>query len=98
VPRSKFLYDWRTDAHWRGGAEVDDALGGLDKDPRKIHPFRVVKLAGPAQKYAATELQRALAETIIVHEQMVSGSGAAVVLRELLLLKLVRPAARKKRS
>ncbi len=87
---------WRSEAHWRNGAEVDEALGGLDKDPRKIHPFRVVKLVEQAQKYSANELQRALAETILVHEQMVSGSGAAEVLLELLLLKLVRPVARKK--
>ena len=75
---------------------MDAALGSLEKDPRKIHPFRVVKLVEQAQKYSSAELQRALVETIFAHEQMVSGSGAGEVLLELLLLKLVRPAARKK--
>jgi DNA polymerase-3 subunit delta len=84
---------WRTDARWNSGAEVDAALGSLDKDPRTTHPFRTAKLAEQAQKYSAAELQRALAETIAAHEQMVSGSGAADVLLELLLLKLLRPAA-----
>ena len=87
---------WKTDAHWSNSPEVDAALGSLEKDPRKIHPFRVVKLVEQAQKYSSTELQRALAETIMAHEQMVSGSGASEVLLELLLLKLLRPAARKK--
>jgi DNA polymerase-3 subunit delta len=90
---------WRTDAHWRGGADSDAALGSLDKDPRKIHPFRTAKLAEQAQQYSSAELQRALAETLLAHERMVSGSGAADVLLELLLLKLLRPtagAARKK--
>lgn len=83
---------WKTDAHWSNAPEVEAALGSLEKDPRKIHPFRVVKQAEQAQKYSVPELQRALAETIIAHEQMVSGSGAADVLLELLLLKLLRPA------
>ncbi|MCX7009952.1 MAG: hypothetical protein NTY53_22380 [Kiritimatiellaeota bacterium] len=84
---------WKTDAHWSTAPEVDAALGSLDKDPRKIHPFRVVKLADQAQKFSLAELQRALAETILTHERMVSGSGAADVLLELLLLKLLRPTA-----
>ena len=84
--------NWTT-AQWGGGTEADAALGSFEKDPRKTHPFRTAKLAVQAQKYSTAELQRALLETIVAHEQMVSGSGAADVLLELLLLKLLRPAA-----
>lgn len=86
---------WKTEAHWSNSPEVDAALGSLDKDPRKIHPFRVIKLAEQAQKFSLTELQRALAETLATHEQIVSGSGAPDVLLELLLVKVLRPTGRK---
>ena len=85
-------------AQWNSAPETETSLGSLDKDPRKIHPFRVGKLAGQAQKFSIGELQRALAETLATHEQMVSGSGAPEVLLELLLVKLLRtaPAANRK--
>ena len=82
---------------WSSGPLAEGAKDRLrSKEGREMNPFRLGRLAEQAQKYSANELQRALAETIVVHEQMVSGSGAAEVLLELLLLKLVRPVARKK--
>lgn len=84
---------WKTDAYWQNAPDVEAMLGNLDKDPRKTHPFRTAKLAEQAQKFSAAELQRALVETIAVHEQIVSGTSDADTLLELLLIKLLRPAA-----
>jgi len=86
---------WRKEASWSNAPDVVAALDSLDRDPRKIHPYRVIKLVEQAQKYSLPELQRALAETLTTHEQMVSGSGAPDVLLELLLVKLLRPTGRK---
>ncbi|TAN36839.1 MAG: hypothetical protein EPN23_07655 [Verrucomicrobia bacterium] len=84
---------WKTEAYWQNTPDADEALGSLDKDPRKTHPFRTAKLVEQARKYSAAELQRALAETIAVHERIVSGSSGADTLLELLLLKLLRKSA-----
>ncbi len=86
---------WKTEAQWSTAPEVEAALGSLDKDPRKIHPFRVIKLVEQARKFSSSELQRALAETLATHERMVSGSGAPDVLLEMLLVKLLRPTGSK---
>jgi len=81
---------WKTDSYWHDSPDADAALSSLDKDPRKTHPFRTAKLAEQARKYSAAELQRALAETIAVHEQIVSGASSAATLMELLLIRLLR--------
>lgn len=81
---------WKTDAYWQDTPEAEAALGSLEKDPRKAHPFRTAKLVEQARKFSATELQRALVETIAVHERIVSGASSAAPLLELLLLRLLR--------
>lgn len=81
---------WKTDAYWQDASGVDEALGSLDKDPRKTNPYRTVKLVEQARNFSLAELQRALAETLTVHEQIVSGSSAPDTLLELLLIRLLR--------
>ena len=82
-------------SQWSNGPAAEAAKNLLKtKDGRDINPFRLGKLAEQAQKYSATELQRALVETLATHEQMVSGCGAPDVLLELLLLKLLCPSTR----
>ena len=83
-------------AQWSGGSAAEAAKNLLTtKEGRAMHPFRLGKLAvEQATKFLVAELRRNLAETLAIHEQMVSGSGAPEILLELLLVKLLRkPAA-----
>lgn len=85
-------------AVWQLDAEGEEALSLCAKDPRKTHPFRLVKLVEQAQKYSLRELlegQQLLAST---HEQMVSSSIPQALLLEFAILRLSAPADAKKRA
>ena len=76
-------------AVWALDAEGEAALAAFPRDPRKTHPYRLVKLIEQANRYTLRELlkaQQLLAET---HERMVSSSLPPAWQMELLLIRLV---------
>jgi DNA polymerase III subunit delta len=100
------LYRFAIDQGWirRGGSsrgataewatvppEIDHAFTQYwARDPRAMHPFRVLQLANQAQKYTAAELRRAHALVLDAHERLVSSGGSAVVVLDLLLVRVMR--------
>lgn len=76
-------------AVWDVPAEGDAILKQFPKDPRKIHPFRTVKLIEQAMKYSLIELLDAQQQLADTHEQMVSSSVPTDVALELLLIRMM---------
>lgn len=71
--------------------ELDQAFTQYwGRDPRAMHPFRVLQLVNQAQKYTATELRRANGHVLEAHERLVSSGGNASVVLELLLVRVTR--------
>ncbi len=58
------------------------------KNPRKMHPFRLAKMAEQAMKYTRSELRNGLHAILETHEAMVSCSIPRDTQLELLILKI----------
>ncbi len=76
-------------AAWHADEEADRMLAALPRDPRKTHPYRTGLLLKQARRYNRQELIRGYQKTVETHRQLVSGSGAGIVLIELLLLQIL---------
>lgn len=74
---------------WAGlPQEAEDILADkFSRDPRSIHPFRLVKLVEQARQYRKRELYQALQEAVATQKQLVTTSLPAELLLEALLLK-----------
>ena len=79
---------WKQEPVWSTDAEAEAALGAIAKDPRKMHPYRVVKMVEQAQKYTLAELIRAQRQLASTHEQMVSSSIPQELQMELMLIRI----------
>ena len=76
---------------WRTGPEIDQALGGLARDPRKMHWFRASRLAAQARGFPPDALRRGHRLVVEAHEGMVSGSVPSALQLEFLLMRLLAP-------
>lgn len=80
---------WRK-AEWKSVPEVDAFLSSIPRDPRKLHPYRFLKLLEQAAKYSVQELLRCQALVIEAHEAFVSGSPQTKdLLPEFLVIRLL---------
>lgn len=87
----------RTDrgAVWTDSSEATVAMDGLgDWDPRKMHPYRLGRLAEQAENFTTAELARAGEAATRARERMVGGFSSPELLLELLVLQISRPARR----
>jgi len=96
--RVQYKGSWGSVA-WDAPPEAERLLGSLDKDdPRKINPYRVVKLAAQAECYSLSELVAAREQVVRARSRMVSTAVSQTLILELLLMKLIgagqRPSAR----
>lgn len=74
---------------WSRDPDMDRMLSQLPSDPRKMHWFRVGKLAQQAKNYTAEELRVCQKRLIDTHEQLVSGSVSPEIILEMLVIKLI---------
>ena len=74
---------------WAQDPEMDVMFSQLPADPRKMHWFRVAKLAQQARNYTAEELRACQKRLLKTHEQLVSGSVAQEMILEMLVIKLI---------
>ncbi len=74
---------------WNSTAECEQALSTCGYDPRKMHDFRIGKLAQQAQVYSRTEIFQGWQAIVETHEKLVSTSLPDATLVELLVLRLV---------
>ncbi|MFH0880224.1 MAG: hypothetical protein V2A34_10970, partial [Lentisphaerota bacterium] len=74
---------------WEGGAEIDEALSVLPKDPRKTNPFRTGRLVAQARGASRERLILCQQMTMATHEQMVSSRMASDLLLENLVIRLL---------
>jgi len=80
---------------WIENDEVDSVLSALGKgDPRKMHAFRVQKIAEQCAYWTDRELARALRKIVKTHEQLVSSPVSADLLIELLVVDLCTPSGK----
>jgi len=82
--------EWRPTAEWDTGPEADTLLGAMNPDPRKGHPYRVLKLAQQARMYSRARLAGALKRTVAAHEKLVSAGGAKSLQLEFLVIRLMQ--------
>ena len=74
---------------WSENPEEDAVLSRLGKDdPRKMHSFRVQKLAEQCAYWTDRELARALRQIVKTHERLVSSPVSSELLMELLIVAL----------
>lgn len=79
---------------WSDSPEADEVLSRLGKaDPRKMHAFRIQKLAEQCAGWTDRELARALRRIVKTHEQLVSSPVSSDFLIELLVIDLCAPSA-----
>jgi len=72
------------------GPETDMVFGEyMDRDPRKIHPFRVSILAEQARKFNRRRLMHCLKEVTKAHKTLVSSRVPQEMTLELLLIKML---------
>lgn len=76
-------------ASWRSGPEVDEALGGLAKDPRQANPWRAGILGAQAKKFTRAELLAAQRLVLDTHEKLFTSAVPKELLLEILVLKLL---------
>lgn len=74
---------------WAQDPDMDCMLSQLPADPRKIHWFRVGKLAQQAKNYSAEELRACQKRLVDTHEQLLSGTVAQEMILEMLVIKLI---------
>ncbi|MFH0953941.1 MAG: DNA polymerase III subunit delta [Verrucomicrobiota bacterium] len=80
---------WRK-AEWKSAPEADAFLSSLPRDPRQLHPYRLLKLMEQAGKYSVQELLRCQALVVEAHETFVSGSPQTKdLLPEFLVIRLL---------
>lgn len=77
---------------WSDSPEVEEVLSRLGKDdPRKMHAFRVQKLAEQCANWTDRDLARALRQIVKTHERLVSSPVSSDLLIELLVVSLCTP-------
>ncbi len=81
-------------AVWNLDAEGEETLAGFQRNPQKMHWFRVTKLAEQANQYSLRELLQAQSWLARTHEQMVSASMPQELALEFLVIRLVGGRAR----
>jgi len=78
-----------TNTHWDSDTEADNLLGVLGKaDPRKMHSFRLSKLAEQAQAFSLKSLEQARAEAYAQYEKLFYMNVSQELLVELFIIKL----------
>jgi len=79
-----------TQAKWAESDEVEQGLSALGNDnPKKMHPFRLAKLAEQARGFSREELVYYLERVIQTHERMISaGHMPQELLLELLIIEI----------
>lgn len=81
-------------AVWSTDSDLDERLGRMSRDPRKMHPYRTVRLVEQAEQYTLRELlaaQQLLTET---HAQLVSSSIPPGLLLEYCIVRIAaKPSA-----
>ena len=82
---------YRDVVDWNGlPADMEEVMSeGLNRDPRKVHPFRAGLLARQARKYTMRELRRCQRAILRAHEQIVSSSKPDSIVLELLLVRML---------
>ena len=78
------------------GPDFDMVFGEyMERDPRKIHPFRVSILAGQARKFSRKRLHHCLKEVTKAHAKLVSSRVPQEMTLELLLIRMLAVAKQK---
>jgi len=72
-------------------ADTEQALTqALGRNPRAMHPFRLLQEVRQARKFTASELQAKHQQAVAAHEKLVSSSLPPPVVLEMLLVRLAR--------
>jgi DNA polymerase-3 subunit delta len=74
---------------WAQDEEMDRMFSQLPADPRKMHWFRVAKIAQQAQNYTAEELRVCQKRLLETHEQLLSSAVSKNLILEMLVIKLI---------
>jgi len=74
---------------WRTGAEIDEALSQLKKDPRTLHAYRAGRLASQASRWTGHELLRARDHVLAAHENAVRSRLPKSLIVGFLILRLI---------
>ncbi|MEI7436502.1 MAG: DNA polymerase III subunit delta [bacterium] len=79
-------------AAWSGlPVDVEQSITlAWGRNPRAMHPFRLLQIARQARKFTALELQTKHQQAVAAHEKLVSSSLPAPLVLELLLVRLAR--------
>ncbi len=78
-------------AVWHAGEDMDRICAGFTRDPRKMHPYRVLKLLEQSQNFTVDELVAVQEETVRTHEMMVQLGIPQELLLEMLAIRICRP-------
>ena len=82
----------RETAGWSGlPADTEQAITqAIGRNPRAMHPFRLLQLVRQARKFTAAELQTKHQQAVAANEKLVSSSLPPPVVLEMLLVRLAR--------
>ena len=69
--------------------EVDEVFSEMNRDPRKVHPFRASLLAEQALNFSQTKLTKCLQATVEAHEKLVSTGLNESTILEVLLIRML---------
>lgn len=76
-------------AVWTLDGEGEARLSALQRDPRKTHPYRLIKLIEQANRFSLRHLLRIQQDLAKTHENMVSTSVPQALQLELLVIRTV---------
>lgn len=74
---------------WSHDRDMEAMFSQFPSDPRKMHWFRVSKLAKQAKNYSAAELRVCQKRLLETHEQLVSSGVPQALILEMLVIKLI---------